>query len=58
MVKINGKYLGWAIVHFCFMSSLIFYKGKIHDVGFAITMLLISAFFIWRFTENMAKVFK
>lgn len=56
-MKIRGKYLGWSIVHFCFMSSIIYMKAEIVDGNFFLAISCLLGFFIWRFIKNMELVF-
>lgn len=62
-MKINGKKLAWAIIHFtifiCFFFSDINMKiSTVEELLIIIFNITIMWFFAWRFIENMGESFK
>ena len=56
-MEIDGKYLGWAIIHLVMFVYLIFTDLGITKLSEAILLILLTGFFMWRFVENMKKSF-
>lgn len=57
-MKIDGKYLAWAIIHLVLFISMILLDSEIEfDLGFLLFSLLLTLGFGWRFIENMKLAF-
>ena len=56
-MEIDGKYLGWAIIHLVMFTYMIFINFGIIKFGEAIASILLTGFFMWRFIVNMKKSF-
>ena len=56
-MEINGKYLGWAIIHLVMFIYMIFTDLGITKLTELILPVILTIFFLWRFIENMKKSF-
>lgn len=56
-MEINGKYLGWAIIHLVMFVYMIFTDLDITKLSEMILPILLIVFFMWRFIDNMREAF-
>lgn len=56
-MEIDGKYLGWAIVHLIMFTYMIFIDFGLTKLSEAIFSITLTLFFMWRFIDNMKKAF-
>lgn len=56
-MEINGRYLGWAIIHLVMFIYMIFTDTGATKLSEIILPILLTVFFIWRFMDNIKKAF-
>ena len=56
-MEIDGKYLGWAIIHLVMFIYMIFIDFGLTKWGEIVFSILLILFFMWRFIINMKKSF-
>ena len=56
-IKVKGKYLAWALIHFSFFTSTLF-QYEPEEIWMALFLILMLFFFGWRFIINMEIAFK
>jgi len=65
-MKIQGRYLAWALIHFSFFLTFVFVESDIINfkepfmevIGKTIIYLGFWGFFGWRFIVNMGEAFQ
>ena len=56
-MEINGKYLGWSIIHLILFTYMVFVDFGANSLLDGIFLMSLMLFFGWRFVENMEKTF-